>query len=395
MNRRELAIARVVHGLAQVALVAGCTRDEPPPLPPQPVKPEARPPIDAAPAPAPIHHLTVWEEATLCPDNQDCMVLLEHTPIAERAVVRQSADVHALHFDDGCTWQADRITCANGTTTDHVQFVFARIDTHYLLHDGALESLTGSEDHAKRTPMRAFPGGVKQLSAGFRAGCVLAGDGTVWCWSDPAKPTQIAVPAHVADIAVIDPFELCVRTDDGAVSCTAPLAQFHDNPRFACSMTKLACGEGDIEQGEIDHAFDPLVALTRPLARIAMPEPATTLARDQTMLYLIDMGIIKLDPGDMFGACAAGATTVTCWRACTARWSVFQVTGLPAGVVLSPDQAAGHALAPDGSVWQWAPTCDAASVTATKLDLPPIAELADARCTCDPDRRPGRPRGAR
>ena len=358
-----------------LALLVACHQDAAPP-PPAPA-PVAKP-ADAAVAdagPAGVERLNLFDRDVLCFDDKDCVRLTATSDARGYKATPVPPAERAIAFDDGCTWHDRTLAC--GTTTLDARVVFGR-EEHYLVEPGVLETFkfaSGEDKPATRTKMKPFPGGVTQISVGFRTGCVLAGDASVWCWSDPASPKRMTVPDHVEQIAIIDPFGLCVRTTDGAVSCTPP---FVESDRFACSMSSRACGEGDVENPKIDKPFDPLTALSRPLANIALPEAATALVADDTLLYLIGMDVIKLQPGEPFGACAKTGKTAVCWKPCGKAWGVVHVTGLPTGAVLSPDQDAGYAIGIDASLWTWRATCDAHDVAATKVALPPIARLVPA-----------------
>jgi hypothetical protein len=212
----------------------------------------------------------------------------------------------------------------------------------------------------------AKPNGV----TGFMAGCALALDGTVSGWTDPNKPRKVAMPAHVAEILLVDLFTLCARTDDGAVYC-AP--KFVPPGSFACS--DAACGSGGIE-GPITHTFDPIALLARPLQPMHLPEAARSLVGDDGRLFTAT--IENTVPGSAlgFGGCALGSSgAVACFVTCERGWGMFRVTGLPAIAELSPDWADGFALATDGSVWTWPHACSGA-VAAARVDLPPVAQLA-------------------
>ncbi|HEY1547874.1 MAG TPA: hypothetical protein VGG28_08640, partial [Kofleriaceae bacterium] len=210
-----------------------------------------------------------------------------------------------------------------------------------------------------QTPVAEPPAAGSGVT-GFMAGCALGSDG-VSCWSDPKRPRKLAVPAHVAEIVLVDLFTLCARTDDGAVYC-APT--FVPPEPFACSDT--ACGAGGIE-GPITHAFDPIAVLTRPLQPMHLPEPAKSLVGDDARIFTAT--IDNTVPGSAlgFGGCASG-NGVTCFATCEHGWGVFRVTGLPVLAELSPDWADGFALATDGTVWTWPHACSGA-VAARKLDL--------------------------
>jgi hypothetical protein len=251
--------------------------------------------------------------------------------------------------------------------------------TQLSVHDGDVlclnarcVRLSGGTDPTGKTFVQApVPEPPVQTGVtGFMAGCALATDGSVSCWSDPKRPRKVAMPAHVAEILLVDPFTLCARTDDGAVYCAPKLVP---PDSFACS--DVACGSGGIE-GPITHAFDPIALLTRPLQPMHLPEAARAIVGDDGRLFTATIENTVPGSASGFGGCALGASgAVACFVTCERGWGVFRVTGLPAIAELSPDWADGFALATDGTVWTWPHACSGA-VAASKLDLPPVAQLA-------------------
>lgn len=327
-------------------------------------------PIADAPAAA-ITRLSVHDTDILCMHDANgahCTVLtggadptgkqLSQIPIPERRLELTDAGTP-------CTWREGRLACHGTAAIDNVELVNAS----YLQ---SAQQTWFIDPARKLHAMKAFPGGVRQLAVGFLVGCALAGDGSVWCWSDPMQPRKVATPPRVAEIAVVDPFALCVRTETGEVHCTPKLAAHEP---FACKLDGYACGSGGIEGPVVDLA-DPIVALTRPLQRLPLPEPARALVGDDGKMFVAAIENVVPSLTESFGGCVLGASgAVACFAMCEHGWGVVRVTGLPAIAELSPDPADGHALAVDGTVWTWAHACTG-QVAAAQVALPPVAQLA-------------------
>jgi hypothetical protein len=365
------------------ALAVSCTRDAP--VPERSVARDAgaavAPIADAMPHPvsAPTR-LSLLDPDILClhdVTSQQCVVLSGGADPTGKTVAQVPLPEVALRLVDGgtlCTWQADRLACDGTAPIDNVELVVGE-SQRYLQSASQIWFIdpVGVYAPASLHAMAAFPGGVRQLALGFMTGCALAGDGTVWCWSDPSQARKVPTPEHVAEIAIVDPFALCARTDDGVVRCTP---RFVPPESFACSTHTFRCGSGGIEGPAPTHPFDPVAPLTRPLQRLPFPEPARSLVGDDGRLFVATIDNSMPGTAMGFGGCALGTSgAVVCFATCDHGWGVFRVTGLPAIAELSPDSVNGHALAVDGTVWSWPHAC-AGEVTAAKVDLPPVAQLA-------------------
>jgi hypothetical protein len=354
-----------------VAVLASCTRD----VRDREARPVAAPIVVDAPTRAPITRLSVRNADILCmhdAGSAHCVELSGGMDPTGKTVERAPVPDLTLELvNDGsaCTWRSDRLACDGAAPIDNVQLVDGESQRYLQGSDRVWFVDPPKALHA----MQSFPGGVRQLALGFMTGCALAGDGTVWCWSDPSRPRKIATPPRVADIAIVDPFALCMRTESGAVHCTPT---FVSHEPFACTTHGFSCGSGGIE-GPITHLFDPLVALTRPLQPLGVAEPVRTLVGDNGRLFTATIDNVVPDPAPHFGGCVLGASgALACFAMCEHGWGVVRVTGLPAISKLSPDPTSGYALAVDGTVWTWLHTCTG-DVAATKVALPPVAQLAE------------------
>jgi hypothetical protein len=203
--------------------------------------------------------------------------------------------------------------------------------------------------------VKPFPKGIKQLAVAFRASCALAGDDSVWCWSDPRSPKRATVPAGTVEIFVQEPFELCARTAAGSVSCSPALAPAD----LACNKLDRFCGrvpftaEGD--QLPMRDRFDPLTSLLRPQAPIELGHAATKIVRDDTELSMHCRSDHKvIVEAKATGGCAVGpAGEVTCFTPCGKTWDTFRITGMAAISELWLDDKTAYARTANGTLYAW------------------------------------------
>jgi hypothetical protein len=230
---------------------------------------------------------------------------------------------------------------------------------------------------AEPRPLRAMPaiaGGVKQLAVGFRAACVLTRDDAVWCWSDPKKPAKkLATPEGVEQIAIQDPFELCLRTRDGAVSCTPAYA----GDELACDKHSARCGSTSRAIKE----FDPLARIRRPAAKLALDHGATALVPQEVRPHAACVNKHLDVQVKTAGACAlGGGGEVSCFQPCGGTWTVARVK-MPAAQDLWADIERGYARTAGGDVYSWpneTETCTAKrEITAAKMAIAGVVELSD------------------
>jgi hypothetical protein len=328
--------------------------------------------------------LSVLDSDILClhdASSARCLVLTGGADPTGKSVAQTPLPDLAIKLTDGstsCMWRDDRLACDGAAPIDNVQLVVGE-SQRYLQSTLQVWFITPRTDASGRQTlaslhaMKSLPSYVRQLALGFMAGCALTGDGTVSCWSDPSQPRKVVTPDHVAEIAIVDPFTLCVRTEDGSVYCTP---RFVPPEPFACNTNAFLCGSGGIEGPTPTHPFDPVVPLTRPLQRLRLPEPARALVGDNGQLFVAAIDNVMPGPAMGFGGCVLGASgAVACFATCEHGWGVFRVTGVPAISELSPDSVNGHALAVDGTVWSWPHACSG-DVVATQVELAPVVQLA-------------------
>lgn len=203
--------------------------------------------------------------------------------------------------------------------------------------------------------MAAFPNGLKQLAVAFRASCALAGDDSVWCWSDPRSRRRATVPAGTVEIFVQEPFELCARTAAGAVTCSPALAP--EDP--ACDKMNRFCGRvsftADGEQRPMRDRFDPVSSLLRPQAPVELGHAATRIVRDDTEMHMYCRGDHKvIVDAKATGGCALGpAGEVTCFVPCGTRWDTFRITGMAPVTEVWLDDKTAYARTASGTLYAW------------------------------------------
>ncbi len=293
-----------------------------------------------------------------------------------------------------CRLGLDRkLVCRDGKL-DAREVELLRGDVLFGKRDGAdLVATFGAYDAPDRLrPITSLPPKLRQVSIAVRVGCALTASREVWCWSDPKRPRKREVPRDVEDIAVIDPFGLCVRTAAGEVSCTPPVAAAG---HVLCNSEGLECRHRAELGGPKGKPFDPLTPLLQPLVAQPLGFAARRFVRDEYQVFPIVPDLVE----DMFsdpdvGGCAIGPVgEVACVLGCALEGrGVYRVTGMPAIVDLRTDATTGYGVAATGELWVW-PRVPArcteewsseskprlplrGEVAAQRAALPPIAHLA-------------------
>jgi len=373
--------------------IAACDRGLPdpvepvvPPAPPPAVEPAKPAPPKPVPAPAlgKITHLFRYDNQTLCVRDaaglQRCRQFdkrFHDKPIAVTDA-KPDSPIELTRAGAACSYRDGELACGASKTPMTV-----RSGGFHLYLIAADNTVSYFEPSNSATPvletLAPLAGGIAQVEIGFRVGCARTTTAEVWCWSDPKKPKRVVTPPNVVEIALQDPFELCVRTGSGELHCTPPYTQREE---LFCSKSKLACGTGGVEQVELKTSFDPLTKVLRPLARVALAHRATDVDPDNDPLYQFCLDSLFVQPTNA-GACMLGDNgNVSCVSACNGRWRVGKVTGLPSTITRTwSEGATGYALASDGALWWWPRARDCsgpANASATRFaNLPPIAELAE------------------
>jgi len=384
--KRPTLVAEIAVGALILALGVWLALDKPDdpdrPTTPPPIvsSPAAAPVVVAAPAPAPtkLPVLSVRDRSVLCLDTRCRRIarFLDPMPSGPVHYKGKPIDPNATIPLDGCTLTlSGTLTCSD---TLHVDITWGRSLTYLRAGDRLAWLESADWEHPQTEPvrwMKAFPGGIDQLSIGFDIGCVLTREHAVWCWSDPAKPRAITVPAKVVEIAVTDLFALCVRTEAGEVSCTrSGLTQ-----SLACDPKRAECGT-EWDETTISHRFDPLTLLTRPFHRVAVPAAKRLVAAE----YIVDISDVELE--HVYDAHAATCTIgmhggVTCFATCRGGMSTLRVTGLPAVREVRADLERGYAVGDGGDLWIWSiareDACQAIDVPAVKTAMPKVLHLGE------------------
>jgi hypothetical protein len=352
--------------------------DEPPAVAPKPVVTPAPTPVPAPPAKPKLGRIVrieLRDNYILCAHDAANATRCVHMKHTNQLVLAEHDTKHAKVLElagTSCTYDSVALVCPGQPprpmTFSHGHFWYLHdANGVYWFDAGAM----------KLSAARTFGGGVKQLSVGYRVGCVLAGNGEVWCWSNPATPKRVTTPPKVAEIMVQDPFELCVRTEGGELHCGPPFVQ--QEPLF-CHKDKLACGTGGIEQRELTTSFDPLAKLARPLRRVALASKIERLVRDEDQIYLFCMDSLAVLADRLGGCTIDGKGEVACFAPCGSAWRSTRVTGLPATTKLWSDDSTGYALTATGALWAWPhghdfDQCGAATTAARSVGIQ-IADLA-------------------
>ena len=382
--KRSTLVAEIAVGALILALGVWLALDRPDdpdrPTPPIVSSPAAAP-IVATPTPAPtaLPVLSVRDRSVLCLDRRCRRIhqYIKNPPQGPVVYGGTPVDADASLQLDGCTLTlSGTLTCGRDAPV-HVEITGS--SQTYLRAGDRLAWLPLVSWEQPRNEavhwMRAFSGGIHQLSVGYLFSCVLTREHAVWCWSDPAKPRVMTVPAKVVEIAVTDPFALCVRTESGEVSCTQPGL----TDSIACKPDLTACGT---EWGEdtISHRFDPLTLVTGPFHRVALP-PAKRLVAPE---YLVDRGNVDLaHVQDIHAAaCTLGMRgQVTCFATCRGGMSMLRVTGMPAAREVRTDGDRGYAVSDTGDLWTWSnpneDRCQVSDVRAVKTAMPSIVQLGE------------------
>lgn len=281
--------------------------------------------------------------------------------------------------EEHCTLGLDRVLrCSGKPRATEVELLRGN-----LLVGRDLVATFGDYDMPQRLDPLTLPR-HRQVSIAVGVGCALTESGEVWCWSDPAKPRKREVPRDVVDIAVLDPFALCVRTRGGEVSCTPPIAA---TGHVLCARDGRTCRHRATYGGPKGKPFDPVTPLLQPLVAIPFGFAAQRFTRDEYEVMPIVPDLTESMFGDPHvGGCALGsAGQVACVLGCGPdRRGVYAVT-MPPVVDVRVDGANGYGLTASGELWTWPripETCtpDAeepvfstpATVLATKSDLGPI-----------------------
>lgn len=293
--------------------------------------------------------------------------------------IQDPAQTFAL-AGERCTLGIDRVlVCAGKPRATEVQLLRGNV-----LVGRDLVAAFGDYDAPERLAPLALPPHLRQVSIAVGVGCALTESGEVWCWSDPAKPRKREVPRDVVDLAVLDPFALCVRTRGGEVSCTPPIAASGD---VLCAIEGRTCRLRATYGGPKGKPFDPLTPLLQPLVDVPFGFAAQRFTRDEyeVMPIVPDLTESMFDDPHV-GGCAVGpAGQVACVLSCGTR-GVYAVT-MPPVVDIRVDRASGYGLTASGELWTW-PRIPAscmpdnevfsmpATVTATKSDLGPVHALS-------------------
>jgi len=258
----------------------------------------------------------------------------------------------------------------------------------WRINDGARVGAAATEiAYVAREPMPvptiAGVPAIRQVSTALRVGCALTETGEVWCWSDPKQPRKRAVPPDVVDIAVIDPFALCVRTRAGEVSCTPAVATTGD---VLCDVAGVRCRYRPAVDRPRGKSFDPITPLLQPLVTVPLGFAARRFTRDEYQVFPIVPDLIEAmfqDPHA--GGCALGpAGEVACVLGCNGR-GVYTVK-LPPVVDVRSDAVDGYGVTASGELWTWprvpvscvdpdAPVFRG-EIAARRVELPPVAQLA-------------------